>query len=90
MQVIGGDGTHRVVTAVEAAQARIRTEKTEAMYNVPNGIGIIKLMGGSAGFLASYSALGSGDVELVLDPEVPIVLDGPDGILRRFHRQCYA
>jgi len=55
-------------TAVEAAQAGIRTAKTEAMCNVPNGIGIIKLMGRSAGFLASYAALGSGDVSLVFAP----------------------
>jgi 6-phosphofructokinase 1 len=38
-------------------------------------------MGRSAGFLAAFSALGSGDVDLVLVPEVPIVLEGDDGIL---------
>lgn len=74
-------------TAVEAAQAGIRTAKTEAMCNVPNGIGIIKLMGRSAGFLAAFAALGSGDVDLVLVPEVPIVLDGPDGILPYLRRR---
>lgn len=68
-------------SAVEAAQAAIRTGKTEAMSNVPNGIGIVKLMGRSAGFLAAFAALGSGDVDLVLVPEVPIVLEGPGGIL---------
>ena len=68
-------------SAVEAAQAGIRTAKTEAMCNVPNGIGIVKLMGRSAGFLAAFAALGSGDVDLVLVPEIPIVLDGPDSIL---------
>ena len=68
-------------SAVEAAQAGIRTAKTEAMCNVPNGIGIVKLMGRSAGFLAVFAALGSGDVDLVLVPEVPIVLEGPDSIL---------
>ena len=30
-------------SAVEAAQASIRTAKTEAMCNIPNGIGIIKV-----------------------------------------------
>lgn len=82
------------VSAVEAAQAGIRTAKTEAMCNVPNGIGIIKLMGRSAGFLAAFAALGSGDVDLVLVPEVPIVLEGPDGILpflrQRIKEQKYA
>ena len=81
-------------SAVEAAQAAIHTAKTEAMCNVPNGIGIVKLMGRSAGFLTAYSALGSGDVDLVLIPEVPIVLDGPQGILpflrKRVKEQKYA
>jgi 6-phosphofructokinase 1 len=75
------DRSFGFVSAVEAAKAGIRTAKTEASCNVPNGIGIIKLMGRSAGFLAAYAALGSGDVDLVLIPEVPIVLEGPEGIL---------
>jgi len=54
---------------------------------MPNGIGIIKLMGRSAGFLAAYAALGSGDVDAVLIPEVPIELDGPDGILPFIHQR---
>lgn len=57
------------------------------MCNVPNGVGIIKLMGRSAGFLAAFAALGSGDVDLVLVPEVPIVMDGPDGILPYIRRR---
>jgi 6-phosphofructokinase 1 len=88
------DRSFGFVSAVEAAQAGIRTAKTEATCNVPNGIGIIKLMGRSAGFLAAYAALGSGDVDLVLIPEVPIVLEGPDGILpflrERVKEQKYA
>ena len=75
------DRSFGFASAVEAAQAGIRTAKTEAMCNVPNGIGIVKLMGRSAGFLAAFAALGSGDVDLVLVPEVPIVLEGPDSIL---------
>jgi 6-phosphofructokinase 1 len=80
-------------SAVEAAQHAIHTAKTEAMCTVPNGIGVVKLMGRSAGFLAAFAALGSGDVDLVLVPEVPIVLDGSDGILpfmrRRIKEQGY-
>lgn len=51
-------------------------------------------MGRSAGFLATYAAIGSGDVDLVLVPEVPIVLNGPDGILsfiqQRVNEQKFA
>ena len=68
-------------TSVEAAQAAITSAKTEAKCNLPNGIGIVKLMGRSSGFIAVHSALASGDVDLVLVPEVPIVLDGPRGCL---------
>jgi len=51
-------------------------------------------MGRSAGFLAAFAALGSADVDLVLVPEVPIVLGGKDGILpflrKRLKEQNYA
>jgi 6-phosphofructokinase 1 len=75
-------------TAVEAAQASIRTALVEAKCTVPNGIGVIKMMGREAGFLAAYAALGSGgDVDAVLVPEVPVVLHGPDGILPFLQRR---
>lgn len=38
-------------TAVEAAQIALKAAKTEAMCNMPNGIGLVKLMGRSAGEL---------------------------------------
>ena len=75
-------------SAVEAAQSSIRTALVEARCTIPNGIGVIKMMGREAGFLAAYSALGSGgDVDVVLVPEVPIVLHGKDGILPFLQRR---
>jgi 6-phosphofructokinase 1 len=66
----------------------------EAQCFVPNCVGVIKLMGRSAGFLAAFAAVGSGDVDAVLIPEVPIILDGPEGILpflrQRVQEQKYA
>lgn len=62
-------------TAVEEAQRAIRSANTEAKC-VPNGIGIVKLMGRSAGFIAAHATLSSGDVDLCLIPEVPIELRG--------------
>jgi len=47
-------------TSVEAAQDAISSAKTEARCNLPNGIGIVKLMGRSSGFIATYAALASG------------------------------
>jgi 6-phosphofructokinase 1 len=68
-------------TSVEAAQAAIQSAKTEARCNLPNGVGIVKLMGRSAGFIAVHATLGSGDIDLCLVPEIPIVLEGEDGYL---------
>jgi 6-phosphofructokinase 1 len=68
-------------SAIEAAQNSIRTALVEARCTLPNGVGVIKFMGRSAGFLAAFAALGSGDVDAVLLPEVPVVLRGEDGIL---------
>lgn len=68
-------------TAVEAAQLAIESAKTEAKCNLPNGIGIVKLMGRSAGFIASHATLSSGDVDLCLIPEIPCELYGEDGFL---------
>ena len=81
-------------SAVEAAQAAIRSARTEAICNLPNGVGIVKLMGRSAGFIAVHATMASGDVDLCLVPEVPTVLDGKKGCLphlkRRVAQQGYA
>lgn len=68
-------------SAVAAALTAIRAARVEADCNLPNGIGIVKLMGRSAGFVAAHAALASLDVDLVLIPEVKIILEGADGIL---------
>lgn len=72
-------------TAVEEAQRAIRSAKTEAAC-VPNGIGIVKLMGRSAGFIAAHATLSSGDVNLCLLPEIPIELFGPRSCLDHLER----
>ena len=75
------DRSFGFTTSVEAAQAAILSAKTEARCNLPNGIGIVKLMGRSAGFIAVHATLASGDVDLCLVPEVAIELDGEQGCL---------
>lgn len=81
------DRSFGFTSAVEAAQDAIRCAKTEAICNLPNGVGIVKLMGRSAGFIAVHSTLGSGDVDLCLVPEVPLILDGPCGCLPHLYRR---
>lgn len=81
-------------SAVEAAQIAIVSAKTEAVCNLPNGVGIVKLMGRSAGFIAVHATMSSGDVDLCLVPEVPTVLEGENGCLphlwRRVRKQGFA
>jgi len=84
-------------TSVEAAQDAILSAKTEARCNLPNGIGIVKLMGRSSGFIATYASLASGDIDLCLIPEIVLtdeLLRGPDGylafLLRRVQERGHA
>eukprot|EP00904_Undaria_pinnatifida_P002128 jgi/Undpi1/11916/HiC_scaffold_4.g01615.m1 len=75
------DRSFGFLTAVEAAQSAIESATTEARCAIPNGVGVVKLMGRSAGFIAAFATLASGDVDLCLVPESDIVLDGPRGCL---------
>ena len=62
-------------TSIEEAVRVIRSACTEASSNVPNGIGVVKLMGRHAGFIAAHATLASADVDLCLIPEISLNLD---------------
>ncbi|CAM9410051.1 unnamed protein product [Chrysoparadoxa australica] len=81
------DRSFGFMSAVEAAQQAIVSATTEARCNLPNGIGIVKLMGRSAGYIAAYATLASGDVDLCLIPECPIVLEGENGCLPHLEKR---
>jgi len=81
------DRSFGFTSAVEAAQAAIRAAKTEARCNLPNGIGVVKLMGRSAGYIATHATLSSNDVDLCLVPEVPIVLTGEFGCMPHLYKK---
>lgn len=74
-------------TSVAEAQRAIVSAKIEASC-APNGVGLVKLMGRHSGFIAAHATLSSGDVDLCLIPEVPIVLDSSvgDGCLPHIER----
>jgi 6-phosphofructokinase 1 len=80
-------------TAFSAAVEVIRSAHVEAT-GARNGIGVVKLMGRHSGFIACYAALASTDVDFVLIPEVPLVMDGPGGFLtllaERLAREAHA
>lgn len=63
------------VTALEVAAGVIRSAHVEAT-GAPNGVGVVKLMGRDAGFIAVGAALASQDANFVLVPEVEFPLDG--------------
>jgi len=56
----------------------------------PNGVGIVKLMGRHSGFIASYAALSANGADIVLIPEIPFVLGGPDGLLAHVEKHVRA
>ena len=45
-----------------------------------NGIGIVKLMGRYAGFIAHSASLANNDVDFCIIPELPYELNGPKGL----------
>lgn len=67
-------------TAVAAAVDAINAAHTEAR-SARNGVGLVRLMGRHSGFIASSSAIASGEANFVLIPEVPLVLEGDNGFL---------
>jgi len=73
-------------TAVEAAREILDAAHNEAT-STRNGVSIVKLMGREAGFLAAETALASQDANFVLVPEVPFVLEGPNGFLAQLQRR---
>ncbi|MGE4470249.1 MAG: ATP-dependent 6-phosphofructokinase [Desulfovibrio sp.] len=67
-------------TAVAKATEAIRCAHTEALGG-PNGIGVVKLMGRNAGFIAAEACLALRDANFVLVPEEPFDLYGEHGFL---------
>jgi 6-phosphofructokinase 1 len=53
----------------------------------PNGIGLVKLMGRHSGFIACAATLASNQVNFALIPEVPFVLEGPNGFLESLKKR---
>ncbi|MBM9520770.1 ATP-dependent 6-phosphofructokinase [Desulforhopalus vacuolatus] len=76
-------------TAVGKATEAIRSAHVEATC-VRNGIGLVKLMGREAGFIAAQATLALQEVNFVLVPEQPFKLDGEDGLLAAVERRVKA
>ena len=76
-------------TAVEAASVVLKAAHTEAR-SAWNGIGLVKLMGRHAGFIAAHATLASADVNFCLVPEMRFALDGEHGLLAALSRRLDA
>jgi 6-phosphofructokinase 1 len=72
--------TFGFATALEEAQDALTCAHVEAK-GAPNGIGLVKLMGRDAGFIAAGATLASQEVNFCLVPEIDFSLDGPNGFL---------
>lgn len=73
-------------TAVEEARQTIAAAHAEAR-GAWNGIGLVKLMGRHAGFIAAHASLANSDVNFCLVPEVPFALHGTDGFCAALERR---
>ncbi len=78
--------TFGYVTAVEEARRILGHAHVEAKASW-NGVSLVKLMGRDSGFIAAGATIASGDVNLCLIPELPIVPDGPDGFMAKLERR---
>lgn len=80
-------------TAVEKAAEAIRCAHVEAT-GVDNGVGLVKLMGREAGFIATQAALAMQEVNFLLVPEQKFTLQGEGGLLQavenRLHERGHA
>jgi 6-phosphofructokinase 1 len=74
------------VTALGIANDVLRGAHVEAC-GAPNGIGLVKLMGRDAGFLAAGAALANQEANFVLVPEIPFPLEGENGFLRALEQR---
>jgi 6-phosphofructokinase 1 len=73
-------------TSFSAAVDVIKSAHVEAK-GAKNGVGLLKCMGRHSGFIACHAALASTDVDFVLIPEVPVILEGETGLLRLLERR---
>jgi len=77
------------VTALEIASQVLRGAHVEALA-APGGIGLVKLMGRDAGYIAAGAAVASQEANFVLVPEVPFPLEGAGGFLEALERRMEA
>jgi 6-phosphofructokinase 1 len=76
-------------TATEKAREILDCAHNEAC-SVYNGVGLVKVMGRDAGFIAAAATLASQEVNFTLIPEVPFKLEGENGFLQALRKRLEA
>jgi len=72
--------TFGLTTATDKARTVLDCAHNEAR-SAFNGVGLVKVMGRDAGFIAAAATLASQEVNFCLVPEVPFALEGKQGFL---------
>ncbi len=83
------DRSFGFATAVNEATRSIVAAHTEA-HGAWNGIGLVKLMGRHAGFIAAAATLANSQVNYCLVPEMPFDMDGEYGLLEQLEQRLRA
>ena len=78
--------TFGLSTAVEKAHEILDCAHNEA-HGMVNGVGLVKVMGRDAGFIAAEAAVSSQEVNFALVPEVPFAMEGENGFLESLRRR---
>lgn len=78
--------TFGFLSAVSEAEQVIDRAHVEA-NSVERGVGLVKLMGREAGFIAAAATIASGEVNFTLIPESPFDLNGPNGFLTKLEKR---
>lgn len=78
--------TFGYISAVTEAERVIDRAHVEAT-SMARGVGLVKLMGREAGFIAAAATIASGEVNFCLVPEQPLQLEGDDGFFARLDRR---
>lgn len=78
--------TFGYATALEKAAEVIKGAHVEAVGAI-NGIGLVKLMGRDAGFIAAGASIVSQEVNFTLVPEIPFPMEGEHGFLAALERR---
>lgn len=73
-------------TAVSKAETAVHAAHVEAKSAL-KGMGLVKVMGREAGFIAAHTTLATSDVNFCLIPEVPFELEGENGLLRQLEKR---